>query len=681
VNRLAGETSPYLLQHAANPVDWYPFGEEALSEAARSDRPLFVSVGYSACHWCHVMAHESFEDETTAAYLNERFVSVKVDREERPDVDAVYMEAVQATSGHGGWPMTVFCTPDGRPFFGGTYFPSDPHRGRPTFRQLLEAIAGAWAARRGDLLAQADDLSGAVARRLSLPGASGAGEGRPSPARVASSLSGAAERLAGIFDGEHGGFGSAPKFPQAPLLELLLRAHVAGVATARRGRTSAPLAMVTRTLGAMARGGIYDHLGGGFARYSVDRRWVVPHFEKMLYDQAALARAYLHAWQLDGNPEWRQVLGETVGYVLDVLTTPDGGVHAAEDADSEGEEGRFYVWTRAQLDEVLGTDAGALAADWYGVTEAGNFEGRNILLRPDGGPLARPAPVEDARRALHEARSRRVPPGRDDKILTEWNAMWCSTLAEAAGVAQAAGWPEAERWSAAALANAQFLLASLRRADGRWLRSFKDGRAAHLAYAADYAWLVEAFTRCAELTGRTAWLTEASLAADALVDLFLDPDAGLFTTGRDAPSLVVRPREITDGVIPSAAAVAATALCRLGALTGDETRADVAARIVATAGDLPDRAPTAVPQLLAACELLAGGTVEVVVAGRRRDLVDEARRRFVPSLVLAWGDVRGPFAEGRSDGRGYVCRAGACRLPSDDAAALAAELAAVAPPP
>jgi uncharacterized protein YyaL (SSP411 family) len=665
VNRLAGETSPYLLQHADNPVDWYPFGDEALEEARRSDRPLFVSIGYSACHWCHVMAHESFEDEETAAYLNERFVSVKVDREERPDVDAVYMEAVQAMSGHGGWPMSVFCTPDGRPFFGGTYFPSQPGRGRPTFRELLEAITKAWGDRRDQLLEQADDLSAAVERRLSLPDR-GSG-GRPAPDRVRRALEAGVSHLGRTFDEVHGGFGTAPKFPQAPLLELLLRAHVAGA-----GDRAGPLEMTLTTLGHMARGGIYDHLGGGFARYSVDRHWLVPHFEKMLYDQAALARVYLHAWQLTGNPEWRQVLDGTVGYVLRELTGAGGGVHSAEDADSEGEEGLYYLWTPAQLEAVLGAGGAAVAAAWYGVTEGGNFEGRNILSRPPGAPLARPDDVEAARSALLAARDERVRPGRDDKVLTEWNAMWCSTLAEAAG---ATGCVE---WADAAVRTAEFLLAELRRDDGRWLRSWKDGRASHLAYSADYAWLIDCFTRCAELTGEERWLGEAASVADALVDLFLTPGEGLYTTGRDAPALVVRPREVTDGVIPSASSVAAVALVRLAALAGDPGRLDVAQELLASAGDLPERVPTAVPHLLGAAEMLAAGTIEVVVTGDRPDLVAEARRRYLPSMVLAWGDGHGPLFESRPPGLAFVCRSGACRLPVGELASLSAELDAAA---
>jgi uncharacterized protein YyaL (SSP411 family) len=670
VNRLSGETSPYLLQHAGNPVDWYPWGDEAFAEATRTDRPLFVSVGYSACHWCHVMAHESFEDDETAAYLNEHFVSVKVDREERPDVDAVYMEAVQAMTGQGGWPMTVFCAADGRPFFGGTYFPSLPGHGRPTFRELLEAIRGAWAERRDDLLGQADVLSDAVRRRITGPG--GRAGAVPTRERVARSVRHGVDRLADLDDADFGGFGDAPKFPQAPLLELLLRAHVTAVDGPAGGPQ--PLEIVERALAAMARGGIYDHLGGGFARYSVDRRWLVPHFEKMLYDQAALARTYLHAWQVTGEPEWRQVLDETVRYVLGELVEPGGGAHSAEDADSEGEEGRYYLWSPSQLDGALGPAAAAEAAAWYGVTEAGNFEGRNILNRPAGAPLLRPPSVEASRAALQEARAARVHPGRDDKVLTEWNAMWWSAVAEAAAATGEAS------WAAAAVAGADFLLGSLRREDGRWLRSWKGGRAAHLAYAADYAWLVDCFTRLAELTGERRWLAGATETADGLLDLFTDAAGGLFTTGRDAPKLVVRPRELTDGVLPAGSSVAAVALCRLGALTGDGRWTEAAGGIVAAAGDLIERAPTALPHLLGAAELFTGGTVEVVVTGDRPDLVAAARRRFLPTAVLAWGERAGPLFEERPDGLAFVCRSGTCRLPVPDVASLEAELDAATAP-
>jgi uncharacterized protein YyaL (SSP411 family) len=657
VNRLAGETSPYLRQHADNPVDWYPWGDEAFEAARSLDRPMLLSVGYSACHWCHVMAHESFEDATTARYMNEHFVSVKVDREERPDVDAVYLEAVQAMTGSGGWPMTVFMSADGRPFFAGTYFPSDRRRGRPTFRELLEAISAAWGSRRDELTGQADALSQAVQARLSPPGLRGRGEGDAGgdglgAAEVRASVEVAVTRLASMHDRKWGGFGARPKFPQAPLLELLLRADSAGWGDGAG-------AIVERTLGAMAAGGIYDHLGGGFARYSVDEEWLVPHFEKMLYDQASLARLYLHGWQVTGEARWLQVLEETVGYVLRDLRTAAGGVHSAEDADSEGEEGRFYVFTPADLEQVLGAKEAAEAAAWYGVTGEGNFEGRSILHRPLDAPLARPPAIERARRRLLEARSERVRPGRDDKILTEWNAMWCSALAEAAGATGSVPWREA------AVETAEFLLAQLRRADGRWLRSWQDGRAAHLAYAADYAWLVDCFVRLAELTGEQRWLAEADVAADAMLGLFAGDGGGLFTTGHDAERLIVRPRELFDGVTPAASSVAAVALCRLGSLTGDATRLDAATSLVAAAADILETSPTALPHLLWAAELLAFGCTEIVIAGERPDLVAAAARRYQPRAVLAWGE-RAPTAlwQGRDDGRAYVCRGGTCLQPA-----------------
>ncbi|MGA2520191.1 MAG: thioredoxin domain-containing protein, partial [Acidimicrobiales bacterium] len=478
MNRLAEETSPYLRQHAANPVDWYPWGDEAFARARAEDRPVLLSIGYSACHWCHVMAHESFEDAHIAEVLNAGFVSVKVDREERPDVDAVYMEAVLALSGHGGWPMTVFLTPDGRPFFAGTYFPPHDGRGLPSFRRVLGAVSDAWHERRDEVERQADALVEAVQRRVQLstdravdPGA-GALVRSPTAAQL---LDRAVSELAARFDAARGGFGAAPKFPQPQLIELCLRHH-------RLRGDPESLAMATATLDAMAAGGIYDHLGGGFARYATDAAWTVPHFEKMLYDQAGLVRAYVHAWQVTGAAHDAQVVEETIGYVLSTLASPHGGLYSAEDADSEGEEGRFYLWTPAELTEVLGPAGALVAAEWYGVTPAGNFEGRSILRRPLGAPLERPPEVQEARRLLFDARAGRVRPGLDDKVLTEWNAMFGAALAEAAAATGRAD------WAAAAEAVAEFLLAELRRpADGRWLRSWQDGRARHLAYCGDYA--------------------------------------------------------------------------------------------------------------------------------------------------------------------------------------------------
>ncbi len=655
-NRLADETSPYLRQHADNPVDWYAWGDEAFAAAAERDCPILLSVGYSACHWCHVMAHESFEDDDTAALMNRLFVNVKVDREERPDVDAIYMDAVQAMTGQGGWPMTVFLTPDGRPFFGGTYFPKVARGNMLSFTDLLTRIDEVWRTRRDELLGQADELTEAIGRTAEME----AGDSLPG----ADELNGAFSALRSQFDPEWGGFGGAPKFPQTMSLELCLRGH-------RHNGSAATLAMVTTSLDAMASGGIYDHLGGGFARYSTDATWLVPHFEKMLYDQALLARVYLHAWQLTGEVRYRQVLDETITYVLSELRHADGGFYSAEDADSEGVEGRFYVWSDAEVREVSGDDADE-AAEWWGVTQRGNWEGTNILWRPVRGDLIRPAAVERAREALLARRATRVRPGLDDKVLTEWNGLMLATLAEAAAATGDA------RWLEAAVANAEFLLASLRRDDGRWLRSWQaDGGARHLAYAADYGALLDGFTRLGEATGEARWIDEAMLVARGLIDLFWDGEhGGVFTTGRDADRLVTRPKDVMDNATPSANSLAAVGLVRLAALTGDLALHDRAEDILRLLGRLAAQHPTAFAHLLAAVDLVASGVSEVAVVGDRPDLVEVVTSRYLPNTVLAWGEPYGsPLWEGRQDGLAYVCRNFACRAPVADPTALADQLA------
>ncbi|HXQ90468.1 MAG TPA: thioredoxin domain-containing protein [Acidimicrobiales bacterium] len=666
MNRLASETSPYLRQHAHNPVDWYPWGDEAFDRARAEDRPVFLSVGYSACHWCHVMAHESFEDERIAEELNARFVSVKVDREERPDVDAVYMEAVQAMTGRGGWPMTVFLTPDGRPFFGGTYFPPGDAHGMPGFPRVLDAVHDAWDNRRDEVDRQADAMAQAIERRTRLPqdlvsGGPGAGlePGSMAPALLQSAVA----ELGARFDPAWGGFGPAPKFPQAQLVELCLRHH-------RLTGEPGSLTMATTSLGAMAAGGIYDHLGGGFARYSTDDTWTVPHFEKMLYDQAGLVRAYLHAWQVTGDRRWLQVVEETVGYVLRELASPGGGVHSAQDADSEGEEGRFYVWTPAELEDVLGPDLAAVAGAWYGVSDAGNFEGHTILRRPPGAVLARPPEVEHARRLLFEARAQRVHPGLDDKVLTEWNAMFGSSLAQAAA---ATGRHD---WARAAVGIAEFLLSELRPAGtGRWLRSWQEGRARHLAYAGDYAWVVDLFTRLAELTGRAAWLDRAEEAARSMLELFAGDHGLLYTTGNDAERLVIRPLEILDGAMPAANGVAATALLRLGALRGDDALVGAGESLLRALCPVAAEHPLACANTVAGCELAGGGVTEVVITGERPDLVSAMRARFEPTVVLAWGErTTAPLWSERADGFGYVCRRYVCQKPAADPVELAHRL-------
>ncbi len=663
MNRLADETSPYLQQHKDNPVDWYPWGEDAFARARAEDKPVLLSIGYAACHWCHVMAHESFEDPAVAAVMNELFVNVKVDREERPDVDAVYMEAVQALSGHGGWPMTMFLTPDAKPFFGGTYFPPEPRQGMPGFVQVCRAVADAWSQRRESVTEQAADLSAALGRAGDM-----APSGRDRPGTEASRA--ARDALAASFDPQWGGFGRSPKFPQPDTLELLLRLSA-------REHDDDALAMAVSTLDAMAAGGIYDHLGGGFHRYSVDRRWLVPHFEKMLYDQALLVRAYLHAWQLTGEARHLQVLSETIDYVRRDLRHPEGGFFSSEDADSEGVEGKFYVWSAAEFEAVAGADA-AEAAAWWGVSGPGNFAepageavtGSNILHRPLRGDPSRSDGVERARRELFEARGKRVRPGRDDKVLTEWNGLFVSALAEAAA---ATGRSD---WLADARTAGEFLLGSLRGDDGRWLRSWKEGRAQHLAFAADYAALVDAFTRLGEATGEARWVGEARAAADAMIDLFGDDtNGGFFTTGADAERLITRSKDVLDNAVPSANAAAAVALHRLAALVGDDRYRERAEAVVALLGDVVAGHPAAVCHLLHAVEMGAAPIVEVAVMGDRADLVTAVQRRWLPYAVLAWGEpYPSPLFADRREGLAYVCRDYACSAPTGDVTELLTQL-------
>jgi uncharacterized protein YyaL (SSP411 family) len=656
MNRLADETSPYLRQHAGNPVDWYAWGPDAFAAATLRDVPILLSVGYSACHWCHVMAHESFEDPATAAVMNAGFVNIKVDREERPDVDSIYMESVQATTGSGGWPMTVFLVPDGRPFLGGTYFPRD------RFVELLGQVTRAWGQRRADVESAASRLAEAVRSGTALPGARRAGSA-PSD----NLLTAATDSLVAGHDPEWGGFGRAPKFPQPAMLELLT------LAAARTHREDATTALTT-TLGAMAAGGIYDHLGGGFARYSTDRHWLVPHFEKMLYDNALLARVYLHAWQLTGDGDYRQVVSETLEYLLRPPVRLDsGGLASAEDADSEGVEGRFYVWDAAEVLQV----AGQVAVDWYGVTPGGNWEGHNVLFRPRGAPLARPPEVEAARQALFDRRERRVRPGLDDKVLTEWNAMAISALAEAGAAL------DRPDWLRAAEEIGDFLLTNLRRpSDGRWLRSWQGTSARHLAYAADHAWLVEAFVRLAEATGQARWIGAARAAADALLELFADPESGvLHMTGRDGEALIARPIDSQDGAVPSANSVAAQALLRLGGLAGVPRYGQAAQEVLGALGPALAVAPIAFSGSVAAAELARSGLTEVVITGTRPDLLEVVRHRYLPAAVVAWGEpYDSPVWEGRvgpgEDGKAFVCRDYACQAPTRDAAILASQLTA-----
>jgi hypothetical protein len=667
VNLLGGQSSPYLRQHADNPVDWYPWGDEARAAAVERDVPMLLSVGYSACHWCHVMAHESFEDPDIAAQMNAGFVNVKVDREERPDVDSIYMDAVTSLTGRGGWPMTVFCHPDGRPFHGGTYWPDRPRGGMPSFPQVLDAVSEAWTTRRDDLDGLGDRLTASMARHADLT----PGDAPPPPDTLATAVGHLGEQ----HDDEWGGFGGAPKFPQAMSLEALLRylslRHRAGEADNRAAKVA------TTTLDAMASGGLYDHLAGGFARYSVDPWWLVPHFEKMLYDNALLARTYLHGWRVLGHRRWLQVATETIDYVLADLRHPDGGFFSSEDADSEGVEGTFYVWSEDEVRDVCaglgeqGHDIAEAAIEWYGITASGNFEGANIFHRPIRGDLLRPEPIEQARRALLARREQRVRPGLDDKVLTEWNGLMLATLAEAA---MAVG---REDWLDAARANADFLCRTLRGDDGRWLRSWQPGAGAHtLGYAADHAAMVDGLTRLGEASGEARWTELAVSTADMLLDRFGDAENGGFhSTGHDAESLVRRPKDLMDNAQPSANSLAAVALLRLGALVGDVRYTDAAEGVLRLLGEQMGAHPTAFGHLLGAADLFHTGITEIVVTGDRPDLVAAAAGTWRPETVLAWGEpFGGPLWEGRDGDRAWVCRDFTCRIPVETPEALLADL-------
>jgi len=676
-NRLARATSPYLLQHAGNPVDWHEWGDEALARARTEDKPILLSVGYAACHWCHVMAHESFEDEETARLMNEHFVSIKVDREERPDVDAIYMDAVQAMTGHGGWPMTAFLDAEGRPFFAGTYFPKEERHGLPAFRTVLEAIAEAWRDRREELLEQGRRVVEAIASSA-----------RPRASREPIDegiLREAHGTLLASFDRQWGGFGAPPKFPQPMTLEFLLRCELRGYPHA--------LDMVTRTLGAMANGGIRDHLGGGFHRYSTDGRWLVPHFEKMLYDNAQLARLLVHAWQLTGDDRHREVATETLDYLLRELRQEGGGFSSAQDADSEGVEGKFFVWSLDELLEAAGPH-GEITGAWFGATREGNWEGTNVLWTPRS-PEAVAAEqgvdvdelreaVEQGRRRLFAARAGRVAPGTDDKVLTGWNALAVSALAEAG---RTFGVP---RYVDAAVAAAGFVLSELRGSDGRLLRAWRAGRTSGPAFADDHALLAAACLDLYQTTFEPRWVEEARRLADDLLRLFRDPEGGFFQTGTDQEELVVRPKELFDNAVPSGNSVAAEVLQRLAMLTGevDYERAGVDA--LRPVRDIMGRAASMLGHALGAADLYLSRSMEIAIAGDpaspdAKALIDEVWRRYLPNAVLAAGDPGDPSAakavpllEGRErvDGKAaaYVCERFLCRRPVTTPEALATEL-------
>jgi uncharacterized protein YyaL (SSP411 family) len=661
--------SPYLRQHADNPVDWYPWGEEALARARAEDRPVLLSVGYSACHWCHVMAHESFEDPDVAAVMNRLFVNVKVDREERPDVDAVYMQAVQALTGSGGWPMTVFLAPDGTPFFGGTYFPKEDRHGLIGFPRLLERVDEAWRTQREPLLEQGDKLRAVIARSATLGGSG------TEPA--ASILDSALETIRRQFDERFGGFGPAPKFPPSTTLDFLARGFV-------RDPDPTTLEMLTVTLDAMAAGGMCDQVGGGFHRYSVDQYWLVPHFEKMLYDQALLLGAYTRGWQVTREPRYRQVVEQLVEYVLRDLRHVDGGFFAAEDADSEGVEGKFYLWSLEEIEADCGDDAAEMIR-FFGVTASGNFEDphtgyRGNIVHAVDRTDPRPDAVTRGVARLRAARATRVRPGLDDKVLLGWNALFVRALTEAAGAF------DRPDWLTVARDTARFLLDQLRDEQGGWLHTWQDGRAHLLAYAEDEAALLEAFLSLAEVDD-PAWLDDARRVADDLLERFRDPDgAGFFTTAVDAEPLVVRPKDIQDGATPAANSLACHGLLRLAALTG-ESRYDEPARAwLRTLTPVLGEHPTAFAYLLGALERVVTTPIEVAIVGTETDAVELHRvvlSRLVPNLVTLHATPStdtgiSPLLTDRGlvDGHAtaYVCEHFACQAPVTTPDALAEQL-------
>ena len=678
-NRLANETSPYLLQHAENPVDWYPWGEEALNRARDEDRPILLSIGYSACHWCHVMERESFENDDIAALMNEHFVNIKVDREERPDLDAVYMEAVQMLTGSGGWPMTVFLTPEGRPFYGGTYFPPDDRQGMPGFPRLLAAASQAYQTNKSEIERVTRQLSDQMGRSGQMP--------RGFTPLTTEVMHNAYSQLATQFDHLNGGFGNAPKFPQPMTPEFLLRYY-------RHGFNARALEMVELTLQKMAYGGMYDQVGGGFHRYSTDAYWLVPHFEKMLYDNALLARLYLHAWQITGNPLYRRITEETLDYVLREMTDPAGGFYSAQDADSEGVEGKFFVWTPNELRPLLGDDAD-LIMGYYGVTEHGNFEGSNILNVPrpsadyanqqsiSGEALS--DAIARARTTLLEVREQRIHPLLDDKVLTSWNGLMLRAFAEAGAALDRPDYLDAAR------NNAAFLLDNMRDTDGRILRTWRNGEAKLLGYLEDYACLADGLLALHEATLEPRWLQEAVAAADGMNALFWDDAVGgFYDTGSDHEQLVIRPRDVFDNAQPCGSSVATDVLLRLGVITGNEDYSSKGATPLRALQQLLGRAPAATGHWLAALDFYVSLPREIVIVGptdsdSTQAMLKEINGRFMPNKVaVGMADPAtpplkdSPLLEQRVMQNGqptaYVCENYACQLPVTDAASLAAQL-------
>ena len=681
INRLAHETSPYLRQHAHNPVDWHPWGEEALARARDEGKPILLSIGYSTCHWCHVMAHESFEDPDTADLMNRYFINIKVDREERPDLDAIYMDAVQAMTGSGGWPMTLFLTPDGAPFYAGTYFPPAPRYGMPGFRQLLLNLAAAYQRRPQDIQHSAEQVR-QMLRQASLV--------QPASAALTPLLLDRAyQELAARFDGRFAGFGQAPKFPPSLALEFLLRYH------ARSGQRHA-LTMVEQTLDRMAAGGIYDQLGGGFHRYSTDDRWLAPHFEKMLYDNAQLGRVYVLAFQVTGNPFYRQIAEETLAYVLREMTSPEGGFYTAQDADSEGEEGKFFLWTEAETRSLLGAEEASLFNRFYDVTSRGNFEMKNILhIEKPLEAVAQMAGVTPERLAavlargraqLFTARQHRIAPSLDDKILTAWNGLMLTAFSDAARILGR------DDYRQVAVTAAEFLLSRLRDpVSGRLLRTYKDGRAKLNAYLEDYALLAEGLLALYQATFDLHWLQEAQALADFMLDNFWDADQGaFFSTSHDHQTPITRPKEVVDNAMPSANAGAAAVLLHLARLLGNETYERHAVAVLQLLQHSMEQAPGAFNRLLSVLDSHLAPPREIAIIGAAsapdtQALLTEVWRTYLPNTLVAVApaDDRAarawiPMLAGRDQVGGqataYVCENYACQLPVNTASALRQQL-------
>ena len=667
MNRLQHETSPYLLQHKDNPVDWYPWGDDAFEKAKAENKPVLLSIGYSACHWCHVMAHESFEHDETAKMMNDLYVNIKVDREERPDVDDIYMGAVQAMTGQGGWPMTVFLLPDGRPFYGGTYFPLESRMGMPSFRELLLGVHDAFANRRDEVDKSADNLTTALKRDVMAIGGD-------SDSLNVELLDQAVNKFKADFDKINGGFGGAPKFPQPMNLEFLLRNY-------DRTGDKDTLHLVEYTLQKMAKGGIYDQVGGGFSRYSVDSLWLVPHFEKMLYDNAQLSRIYLHAWQSTGNVFYKQIATEIYDYILREMTAPEGGFYSATDADSEGEEGKFFVWSKSELEDVLGDDAKVAIEDW-GVTAGGNFEGHNILYVPNDATViadrldmtveALHSKLEDIKHTLYAHRSHRIHPELDDKILTAWNGMMLASLAEAGRVL------DRDDYRASAVRTGEFLLDNLVTDDGRLLRTHKDGKSKLNGYLEDYANMIDALLELYQTTFDEKWFVTARKLADHVLAHFPTADGGFYDTSDDHEALIVRPRNLQDNATPSGNSMMTKQLLRLSAYTGEGRYYDEAQKNLVMLVNALTQYPQAFGEMLNALDTLVNGLSEVAIVGKlddsaTLDLLKVVREPFRPNVVAALspenvdGETTIPLLNYRTM-RGdkptvYVCQHFACKMP------------------